>query len=390
VSEEVDEAGPGRRLWELAALFGRLGVTAFGGPAAHVALFHDEFVRRRGWLDERRFLDVVGAVNLLPGPNSTEVAMHIGHERAGWPGLLVAGTAFIVPASVIVLGLAWAYTEFGQTPQAEALLYGIGPVIIAIVAKALLALGRTAVTGGRSGPRWLLAAVAVATFGLYLAGVNELLLLAGGALTVLAAARLGRGGPRVAAFAAWLPGLAQAAAATPAVDLVRLGAVFLKVGALLYGSGYVLVAFLRTDLVERLGWLTETQLLDAVAIGQVTPGPLFSTATFIGYLLAGLPGAIVATVAIFLPAFAFVGLLSRLLPRARTSPVASALLDGVNAAAVGLMAGVALQLARVAVVDPLTAALAAAAGLVLWRTRLNSAWLIAAGAAVGLAAELLG
>jgi chromate transporter len=389
VSEEVDQAGPGRRLWELAALFGRLGVTAFGGPAAHVALFHDEFVRRRGWLDERTFLDVVGAVNLLPGPNSTEVAMHIGHERAGWPGLLVAGTAFIAPASVIVLGLAWAYTEFGQTPQAEALLYGIGPVIIAIVAQALLAIGRTAVTGGRSGPRWLMAAVALAAFGLYLAGVNELLLLAGGALAALAA-RLGRGGPRLAAFAAWLPGLAQAAAATAAVDLVRLGAVFLKVGALLYGGGYVLVAFLRADLVERLGWLTETQLLDAVAIGQVTPGPLFSTATFIGYLLAGLPGAVVATVAIFLPAFAFVGLLSRLLPRARTSPVASALLDGVNAAAVGLMAGVALQLARVAVVDPLTAALAAAAALVLWRTRLNSAWLIAAGAAVGLAAELLG
>jgi len=295
-----------------------------------------------------------------------------------------------VPASVIVLGLAWAYAEFGQTPQAEALLYGIGPVIIAIVAQALLAIGRTAVTGGRSGPRWLLAAVALAAFGLYLAGVNELLLLAGGALTVLAAVRLGRGGPHLAAVAAWLPGLAQAAAATPAVDLVRLGAVFLKVGALLYGGGYVLVAFLRADLVERLGWLTETQLLDAVAIGQVTPGPLFSTATFIGYLLAGLPGAVVATVAIFLPAFAFVGLLSRLLPRARTSPVASALLDGVNAAAVGLMAGVALQLARVAVVDPLTAALAAAAALVLWRTRLNSAWLIAAGAAVGLAAELLG
>jgi chromate transporter len=313
--------------------------------------------------------------------------MHVGHDRAGWRGLLVAGTAFILPATLIVGGLAWAYAEFGQTPQAEALLYGIDPVIIVIVAQALLTLGRTAMTAERGVPRWLLAALAAAAFGLYLAGVNELLLLAGGALVALAAARAGQG--RLAALAAHLPALAQAAGAA-GVDLVRLGAVFLKVGALLYGGGYVLVAFLRADLVERLGWLTEAQLLDAVAIGQLTPGPLFTTATFIGYLLAGVPGAIVATVAIFLPSFAFVGLLSRVLPRLRTSPVAAALLDGVNAAAIGLMAGVALQLARVAIVDPLTAALAVAAAVVLWRTRLNSAWLIAAGAAVGLAAWMLG
>lgn len=393
------------RIGELAALFLRLGVTAFGGPAAHIAMMHHEVVRRRGWLDDQRFLDLVGATNLIPGPNSTEMTMHIGHERAGWRGLVTAGVGFILPAAAIVLALAWAYVAYGQTPAGEALLYGVKPVIIAIVVQALLHLGRTAITG------WLPAAVAVAAAGLYLAGINELIVLAGAALLVVSV-RLPRrptGGPllsldgsllglsggllalpsrlRGSALLGLAPGLlTPAAAVSSSVELTRLFGVFLKIGAVLYGSGYVLLAFLRGDLVVRLGWLTDAQLLDAVAIGQFTPGPVFTTATFVGYVLAGLPGAALATIGIFLPSFLFVAALRRLLPRLRDRAWTAALLDGVNAAALGLMAGVCAQLARDALVDALTVVLVATAGLALWHTRLNSAWLVAAGALTGLLA----
>ncbi|MCA1572828.1 MAG: chromate efflux transporter [Chloroflexi bacterium] len=316
--------------------------------------------------------------NLIPGPNSTEMAMHVGRLRAGRVGLVVAGLAFILPAAAIVLVLAWTYVSYGETPTGAALLYGIKPVIISIVAAAVVAFARTAL----SGP--LRIAVALAVGILWIIGVNELLLLVAGAITV-ATARLGTRHPWAAAAV-----LVPAGAATASVNLLTLAGVFLKVGALLYGSGYVLLAFLRGDLVERLGWLTDAQLLDAVAIGQVTPGPLFTTATFVGYLLAGIPGAVVATVAIFLPAFLFVALIGPFAERLRNRPATAALLDGVNAAAIGLMAAVSIELGASALVDPLTAGVAIASGVAIVWGRAPSVLLVGVGAVVGLAAAALG
>ena len=368
------------RLRALLAVFGTLGVIGFGGPAAHIALMRREVVERRRWLTDQEMVDLIGITNLIPGPNSTEMAMHVGRLRAGGVGLVVAGLAFILPAALIVLALAWAYVEYGATPAGEALLYGVKPVIVAIVAAALVAFARTALAGP------LRAVLAVAAGTLWTLGVNELLLLAAGAVA-MAALRVGTRHPWMALGVA-LPVAATAAATS--VNLWTLGGVFLKAGALLYGSGYVLLAFLRGDLVERLGWLTDSQLLDAVAIGQVTPGPLFTTATFVGYVLAGVPGALVATVAIFLPAFVFVAMVGPLAERVRDRPLTAALLDGVNAAALGLMAAVSLQLGASAVRDPLTVVLLLGSALALWLARVPSVVLVAVGAAVGLAAMAAG
>lgn len=367
---------------EVARLALKLGFTAFGGPAAHIAMLHEEVVTRRKWLGEQRFLDLLGATNLIPGPNSTEMVIHVGFIRAGYPGLLAAGLGFILPAAAIVLALAWLYVQYGTTPTGEWLLYGIKPVIIAVVLQALWGLGRKALKGP------LLAAAGVAVFVGYLAGLNELLLLFGVGLLV-AVIRTGRGrwagGGAAALVMPWL------AAAPPAgaVSLSQLFLVFLKVGGLLYGSGYVLLAFLHNDLVANLGWLTDQQLLDAVAVGQFTPGPVFTTATFVGYVVAGWPGAVVATVGIFLPSFLFVAALNPLIPRMRRSAGLAALLDGVNAAALGLMAAVTWQLGRAALVDWLTVLLALLAAGLLLRFKINSAWLVLAGGLVGLAARLL-
>jgi len=363
------------RLREVAALFIRLGLTAFGGPAAHIAMMRDEVVRRRRWLSDQEFLDLLGATNLIPGPNSTEMAIHIGYTRAGWKGLLTAGVCFIVPAMMIVLSFAWAYVRYGSIPQAQWLLYGVKPVIIAIVAHALWTLGRTALKGTFH------AALALGAFIVYLRGFNELAILAlGGVLAVIAVR------PRIAPVSvlAGAPITLTALLAPVPVSLVQMFAIFLKIGAVLYGSGYVLLAFLRSDFVVRLGWLTDRQLLDAVAIGQVTPGPVFTTATFIGYLLGGLPGALLATAGIFLPAFAFVAASHPFIPRLRRSPVTGALLDGVNAASLALMAGVTVQLAGAALVDGWTIAIALASAVALVRAGTNSAWLVAAGAVAGL------
>jgi len=368
-------------LREVVRLFLRLGFTAFGGPAAHIAMMHDEVVVRRGWMAEQHFLDLVGATNLIPGPNSTEMAIHIGYERAGWRGLIAAGICFIMPAVLIVLALAWAYVEYGNTPQGDALMYGIKPVIIAIVVQALSRLVPTALKGP------LLATIGIGALALYLLGVNELLVLFGGALLVVAIQAVRRFPSTVAMLlplAGLESGLRQAGTNNP-VSLDRLFLIFLKVGALLYGSGYVLLAFLRNDLVVNYGWLTDQQLLDAVAIGQFTPGPVFTTATFIGYVLAGIPGAIVATLGIFLPSFFFVALLARIVPYIRKSPWTAAFLDGVNVAALGLMAGVTWQLGRAALIDIPTILLALAAGVLLFRFKLNSAWLVLVGGSVGLA-----
>ena len=337
-----------------------------------------EFVTRRRWLTDRRFLDLLGVTNLIPGPNSTEMAIHLGRERAGWRGLAGAGIAFIAPAAVMVSVLAWVYVEFGSTPAVTWVLYGVKPVVIAIVAQAIWGLGRVIVR------RWQTGLVAAAVIALGLLGVNELLLLFGGGAVgaVLQRPRWLTGRISGVMFAP-LATLNLAAAASATFSLVGMALLFLKIGAVLYGSGYVLLAFLRADFVDRLGWLTETQLLDAVAIGQVTPGPVFTTATFIGFLLAGVPGAIVATVAIFLPSFVFVAAIHSQVKRLRASSITAPILDAVNAAAVGLMTLVTVFLGRSALVDVPTILVALAALAVLILTKINSLWLILAGAIVG-------
>lgn len=366
-------------LTELALLFLRLGTTAFGGPAAHVAMMHEEMVHRRKWLSDQEFLDLLGATNLIPGPNSTEMAIHIGLRRAGWPGLVVSGVCFIVPAALIMLSLAWAYVRFGATPEAGWLLYGVKPVMIAIVLQALWNLVQKAVKDSMT------AVVLVAVPALYFLKVNEIALLFGGGAVVMAAAnyrRLTRG--RAAALLLPIGGGAVVSMAPVAFDLSRLFFIFLKVGSVLYGSGYVLLAFLRADLVERHGWLTDQQLIDAVAIGQLTPGPVLTSATFIGYLLGGTPGALLATLGIFLPSFLFVAVSSPLIPRMRSSAWLGSLLDGVNVASLGLMAAVAWQLGRASLIDPLTVVICLVCFLLLIRYKVNSTWLIAGGALVGV------
>jgi chromate transporter len=372
----------------VAGVFLRLGATSFGGPAAHIALMEDECVRRRGWLTQAEFLDLVGATNLIPGPNSTEMAIHIGHRVAGWPGLVVAGICFITPAALIVGVLAWAYVTYGQLPPVAGVLYGVKPVVIAVVVQALWRLGRSAIRTPLLGAVAAVAAVLVAL------GAHELAVLFGVGLAVPAlrglAHRLHPTAPASLALLATptLPTVGVATGAAP-FGLWPLFWVFVKIGSVLFGSGYVLLAFLRADLVERRGWLSEQQLLDAVAVGQVTPGPVFTTATFIGYLLGGPAGAAVATVGIFLPAFVFVALSVPLLPRLRRSKVAGAFLDGVNAASLALMAVVTVQLARAALVDALTVVLAVASAILLFRFRVNATWLVLGGAVAGLMRAVL-
>ncbi len=383
-SEALAPAAPDRAtaLKELALLFLRLGTTAFGGPAAHIAMMEDEVVRRRRWLSRDEFVDLLGATNLIPGPNSTELAIHIGHRRGGWPGLVVAGACFILPAFLIVGAIAWAYARFGSLPRVDALLYGVKAVIIAVVLQALWGLVRSVVKTR------LAAAVGVAAVTASVLGVHELLLLLLAGLTVLlwrAGERRLHAPPRASALLPLWPVLPLGAAATAVpFSLPGLFLFFLKVGSVLYGSGYVLLAFLRSDLVERYGWLTEAQLLDAVAVGQVTPGPVFTTATFVGYVLGGPSGAVLATVGIFLPAFVFVALSGPLVPRLRRSWVAGAFLDGVNVASLALMAVVTWQLGRAALVDAWTVGLALVSAVLLIRYRVNSAWLVLGGGVVGI------
>lgn len=388
LEQEEGSVEPRGSVGEVARLALRLGFTAFGGPAAHIAMLHDEVVTRRKWVSEQRFLDLIGATNLIPGPNSTEMVIHVGHIRAGYAGLVAAGVAFIMPAVAIVLALAWLYVEYGSTPAAEWLLYGIKPVIIAVVLQALWALGRRAVQGP------FLAVVGIAVFVLYLLGLDELLLLFGGGLLVVLVQygrrRFADRSGMAALLLPWLGlGLPGAVLQTVPVSLSRLFLLFLKIGAVLYGSGYVLLAFLRNDLVINLGWLTDHQLLDAVAIGQFTPGPVFTTATFVGYVVGGWTGAVLATVGIFLPSFLFVAAIGPLIPRMRESALLGSVLDGVNVAAMGLMAAVTWELARVAIVDWLTSLLAIVAAVLLFRYRLNSAWLVLGGAIVALVYYLL-
>jgi chromate transporter len=380
------------RLGELARLFLRLGTVAFGGPAAHIAMMEDEVVRRRRWVSHEEFLDMIGACNLIPGPNSTEMAIHLGHRRAGFAGLAVAGACFAVPAVAITIAIAWAYVRFGSLPQVTGALYGIKPVIIAVVVQALWRLWPSAARTPSLIVITLVATVAA------LLGFNEIaILFATGLLAV--ALYLGvkrewsRGAvgavtavPAMPPAASTVAGAAAiAGAAIAPFNLAKMFLIFLKIGSVLFGSGYVLIAFLQGDFVDRLHWLTRSQLLDAVAVGQFTPGPVFCTATFIGYLMGSTTGAIVATVGIFLPAFFFVAISGPLLPRLRRSPIAGAFLDGVNAASLALMIAVTWDLGREAIVDLTTVALAVLAAVALIRFRLNSVWLVIAGGVVGAA-----
>lgn len=364
-------------LKELALLFLKLGTIAFGGPAAHIAMMEDEVVRRKNWLEQERFLDLLGMTNLIPGPNSTELAIHIGYVQAGVLGLLVAGSCFILPAALIVGAIAWVYVSFGTLPVATGLLYGVKPVVIAVVLQALMRLSRTAIKTK------FLAAIGLIAFVLSFFGVNELIVLFGGGIVAI-----GQGlsrQPPTALLALTPIVMAQAVKTAPVgFSLWSLFLFFLKVGAVLFGSGYVLLAFLRADLVERWHWLSDAQLLDAIAIGQVTPGPVFTTATFIGYVLAGPVGAVISTLGIFLPAFLFVALSSPFVPFLRRSTIAGAFLDGLNVASLALMAVVTWQLSQAALVDWLTIMLVIFSTIMLISFRVNSVWLVLGGAVIGL------
>jgi chromate transporter len=374
-------ANQAARLHEVAALFLWLGLTAFGGPAAHIAIYQDEIVKRRKWLDEQQFLDLLAMTNLIPGPNSTEMVIHIGLLRAGWPGMIVAGAGFLLPAAGITALIAAAYTRFGTLPEAGRMMSGVAPVVIVIILQALWGLSGKALKSPAAAGAGLLA------FLLSLLQINPLItLLAGGLLALVEQAVKKR------KLAAWLPifllsGGAAGLAKSP-FNLAAMFLAFLKIGAVLYGSGYVLLAFLRAEFVVNLGWLSDQQLLDAVAIGQVTPGPLLSTATFIGYLLAGPWGAAAATLGIFLPSFLFVALSGPLIPRLRRSTAFSHLLDGLNGASWGMMAAVLIQLVLVSLNSLQSALIALAAGILLFRYKMNAAWLVLGGALVGVVSGL--
>ena len=370
-----------RRLGEVAALFLKLGAISFGGPAAHIALMEQEAVSRRGWLSREHFLDLLATTNLVPGPNAVEMASHIGFVRAGWPGLVAGGVSFTLPAALISLALAWVYVRFGALPEAAALFYGINPAVMAIILVATYRLGRTALRDRRTITLSLICLAAA------LLGANEVLvLLAAGVVGMLLHAP-----PRLPGWP-WLLvgwGLPAGLIASPPpwLDdrLLRLGLFFLKVGALLFGSGMVLFAFIQRDVVARYGWLSQQQLSDAIAVGQMTPGPVLSSATFIGYLVAGLPGAIVSTLAIFTPSFLIVALVGPWIPRLRRAPAAQAFLRGVNAAVLALILAVAVALFRSAVVDVWTVAILLAGLAALLCFRADTLWLVVGGAACGLA-----
>jgi chromate transporter len=382
-------------LGELVRVFLKLGFIGFGGPAATIAMMDDEVVTRRGWLSRSHFLDLVGATNLIPGPNSTEMTMHIGYERRGWAGLVTAGSCFMLPAALMTGTLGWLYARYGTLPAVAPFLLGIKPAVMAVILGALWRLGKAALK------RWTLAPIGAAVAAALVLGVGEVIALVGGGVlgmlwlrgyATLEAGRDVKTGllapflaaPGVARVLAW-----TAQAASEDVPLWKLGLFFLKVGAVLYGSGYVLIAFLEGDLVEGYGWLTEQQLLDAVAIGQFTPGPVLTTATFIGVVLAGWPGGLVATVAIFLPSFFFVAILNPVIPRLRQSLWTAAFLDAVNVSAVALMLVVTVKLG-LSVLDAWAPWVIFALALVAaFRFKLNAAYLVVGGAVLGWLLGLL-
>jgi chromate transporter len=387
---------PHERWRALVLLFLKLGAISFGGPAAHIALMEDEVVRKREWMTRQQYLDTLGLTNLIPGPNSTEMAISIGFLRAGWAGLIIAGTSFIVPAGLLTAAVAWAYVRFGTLPLATHLLAGVKPAVIAVIALAVWRLGRVAVRSA-----WL-AVLGLVALGAFLEKVNPVLILMGGGLLGLLwhgvdtlRKNKSAGSTHILAgliaVQKWFVPpiilsilLPSAMPETRRVPLDRLGWFFLKVGATLYGGGYVLFAFVEQGLVRDHHWLTQQQVLDAIAIGQFTPGPVLSTATFIGYLLGGGWGAVIATVAIFLPSFLYVALLGPVLPRVRRSVWMAAFLDAVNVCAVALMAGVTVKLAGDALRGWPMWVIALAAFAVLWKWKINPAWAVLGGGIAGL------
>jgi chromate transporter len=381
-------------LGDIAIVFLKLGTIAFGGPAAHLAMMEEEFVRRRHWITHEQFLDRLATANLIPGPSSTEVAIFVGQLKRGWRGLIVAGCCFIIPAATIAAVIAWAYMRFGSLPKVEGIFSAIKPAVVAIVIQALIKMGRS---GVRTISLALIAALAAA---LSLLGISPVLVLAVAGLVSVAALTMKNRLLSISAtgfsknpiafhkFVGMSKFIAAAVAAGAAsvavpVGLVRLFLSFLKIGSVIFGSGYVLLAFLQTEFVERLHWLSEKQLIDAVAVGQFTPGPLSATATFIGFIVAGWPGAVVATVGIFLPGFLLVAISGPFLPRLRKSAVASAALDGVVAGSLALMAVVAMQLGRTSIVDRTTLIVFIASLIALLWLRVNSAWVVVGAAVVG-------
>ncbi|MDW7755247.1 MAG: chromate efflux transporter [Brevefilum sp.] len=368
------------RLYQVGVSFIKLGFTAFGGPAAAIAMMRQEFVLKRKWLSEEEFLDFIGISNLIPGPNATELAMHIGYKHAGWPGLVMAGVCYILPAMFIVLGFAWVYQEFGALPSLEGVLYGIKPVVIAILIYALW---------GMLKPRLRLSlglGISIVVLAAYLSGIGPLPLLVGGGIVLGALSLIKNKEDLPSHFGGLMPMpflLSESMASTVPFSFLRLFWVFVKAGALMYGSGYVLLAFIQDDLVEKLGWVTQGQLLDAIAVGQVTPGPLSTTATFVGFITGGLPGALLATFAMFLPGFVFVAVTHPFLFKLRESKVGSGFLDGVIYASLGLWAGVTWEIIGAALVDPITVVISLFSLIMLFGFGLDSIWLILTGGLVG-------
>ncbi len=373
---------------ELVKLFFKLGTIAFGGPAAHIAMMEEEVVHRRKWITREHFLDLVGATNLIPGPNSTEMAIHIGYIRAGLSGLVVSGLSFILPAVIITGVFAWMYVSFGSVPQVAPFLFGVKPAVVSIILVAVIRMGRTAAKNMQ------LTIIGIAVAISSLSGVNEILALLSGGVSGIVLHRM-RGSENKKA-AGWIipllsvlkdndvkAAVAASAAGVAGVSLSKLGLFFLKIGSVLYGSGYVLVAFMEGGLVNDYGWLTQQQLLDAIAVGQFTPGPVLSTATFVGYVVSGIPGAVIATFAIFLPSFVFVLILNPVIPRLRSSRIMSAFLDAVNVSAIGLMAAVVIQLASSTLIDWRGIFIVIAATAAGMRFKLNAAWLVVGGAVAG-------
>jgi chromate transporter len=389
-------AGNSTSLKDIAVYFLKLGSIAFGGPAAHIAMMEEEAVRRRHWLSREKFLDLLGAANLIPGPSSTELAIYIGYVQAGWAGLVLAGVCFILPASIIVTALAWVYVQYGSLPQVVSILYGVKPVVIAIILQALWNLGRSAVK-----TKYLLV-IGAGGILLSVLGVNPILIIFGlGGVT-----GLGRWFSNIRKQRASLLSLCLLFLVPLLAYVVQSGAtfiepssttfglwplflVFLKMGSVIFGSGYVLLAFLRAELVVRLNWITDSQLLDAIIVGQVTPGPVFTTATFIGFLLAGPIGGLVATVGIFLPAFIAVAISGPLIPHIRSSPIAGAFLDGVIVASLALMVFVTYELAVSALVDVATIGIMIVSSILLIRFHVNSMWVIVFGTAIGVVKFLI-
>ncbi|HEX9796003.1 MAG TPA: chromate efflux transporter [Anaerolineales bacterium] len=389
--EAPDPGQDENRLLGLAQVFLKLGLLGFGGPAAHVGMMEDEVVRRRGWLDRDHFLDLVGATNLIPGPNSTEMAIHIGYIHAGLAGWIVAGLCFILPAFLLTTMLGWAYVRYGALPAFEPFLSGIKPAVVTIILVAVLQLGRTAIKG------WRMLPIGVLVAGLVLAGWNEVLaLLLGGVSGMLWLRWPWRSDPGAGSLAAAFAGLLLAGERswqwlqqTSDVTLPALGWFFLKIGSVLYGSGYVLVAFLEGGLVNDYGWLTHGQLLDAISAGQLTPGPILSTSAFVGYLLAGVPGAAVAAGAVFLPSFVFVLLLNPIIPRLRQSAWSGAFLDAVNVSAVALIAAVSVRLGVATFTDPVAWLIGLVSLALMLRWNVASSWIVIGGGLAGGALRLL-